>query len=362
MGEQRGLTWAVIADDLTGAADAGIRFVEAGHPVHVELGNAPADLPGTVIHAVVSNARALSDHDASQVTAEAVAAALHGGAERIYLKIDSVGRGSVKAQISGALQAWQQRHPRGTALVCPAYPALGRTVRDGVVMVNGVPATATAAAEDPVTPLASADIRNDLAGLDDVIVEDAIDDEQLRALSARIIETVSILAVGSAGLLGEIASATAPCTRVVPAVQAATNVIVASSSQHPAAEAQLEFLRRAPLQHIRVIGPPSLPQSAAEAVREFAASVVAAVKDEAAPLILIGGDGALAALKALDATHIDLDGSLLEGCPTGVVCGGIANGLRIVTKSGGFGTPGTVAELVDFLIGSRRAAPVHASS
>ena len=54
-------------------------------------------------------------------------------------------------------------------------------------------------------------------------------------------------------------------------------------------------------------------------------------------LVLVGGDGAAAVLDRLDADGITIDGAIVPGCPTGIVVGGPADGLRLVTKSGGFG-------------------------
>jgi D-threonate/D-erythronate kinase len=46
-------------------------------------------------------------------------------------------RGSVAAQVDGAIRAWSTAHDNVIAVVCPAFPDLGRTVVDGVVLVDG---------------------------------------------------------------------------------------------------------------------------------------------------------------------------------------------------------------------------------
>ena len=81
-----------------------------------------------------------------------------GGAERLFLKIDSTVRGSVAGQIDGALRAWSQQHPEAWAVICPAFPAQRRTVVSGQVLVDGVPVAESAAATDPVTPRTVSDL------------------------------------------------------------------------------------------------------------------------------------------------------------------------------------------------------------
>jgi uncharacterized protein YgbK (DUF1537 family) len=66
-------------------------------------------------------------------------------------------------------------------------------------------------------------------------------------------------------------------------------------------------------------------------------------------LVVVGGDGVAAVLDRLGATGILVDDVLATGCPTGTIVGGIADGTRIVTKSGGFGTSQTLIDLVSRL-------------
>ena len=44
-----------------------------------------------------------------------------------------------------------------------------------------------------------------------------------------------------------------------------------------------------------------------------------------------------------------IDAVLVDGCPSGTIVGGAVDGVRIVTKSGGFGQPGALVGLVDVL-------------
>jgi D-threonate/D-erythronate kinase len=86
------------------------------------------------------------------------------------------------------------------------------------------------------------------------------------------------------------------------------------------------------------------PGAAAADLAERVAAAVAGHRYGA--LVAVGGDGAAAILRRLSADHVTVDGAISGGCPTGVVSGGTADGLRLVTKSGGFGDPTTLSTLV----------------
>jgi len=120
----------IIADDLTGAADCAIGFARSGTRSVVTLGGEPgivADSIGAL--AVDTDTRRLS----ADVAAERVVSvhAWMGGGRRLYKKIDSTLRGNWAAEVA-ALQ-----RVAGTAIVAPAHPDTGRTVRDGHVHVHG---------------------------------------------------------------------------------------------------------------------------------------------------------------------------------------------------------------------------------
>jgi uncharacterized protein YgbK (DUF1537 family) len=70
-------------------------------------------------------------------------------------------------------------------------------------------------------------------------------------------------------------------------------------------------------------------------------------------LVLVGGDGAAAVLARLGADGVEVDGAVVPGCPTGTLTGGPADGLRLVTKSGGFGATSALDDIVARL----RASP-----
>jgi uncharacterized protein YgbK (DUF1537 family) len=128
----------IIADDLSGAADCAIGFAGAGHRtvVTLEAAHTQAHEDADTI-AVDTDTRRLTPDEASARTAAAYAEMSMSG-QRLYKKIDSTLRGNWAAEVAG-LQALA-----GMAIVAPAFPATGRTVRDGRVYVHGEPLEQTA--------------------------------------------------------------------------------------------------------------------------------------------------------------------------------------------------------------------------
>jgi len=125
----------IIADDLSGAADCAIGFASVGLSTVVAL-NPLQDVGDAQVVAVDTDTRRLSPQEAAERTAVAFEALIKPG-QRLYKKIDSTLRGNWAAEVA-ALQKFA-----GLAIVSPAFPATGRTLRGGRVLVNGSPLEST---------------------------------------------------------------------------------------------------------------------------------------------------------------------------------------------------------------------------
>ena len=356
------------ADDLTGATDSAVGFSE--HGWRVELILRPNDRPSTMpptdptptVLAISTEARAQSDADAARATFTAVDMLVRAGAQRLYLKIDSTIRGSIPGQLAGALQAWRQLHPDATAVVCPAFPAQRRTVVGGSVLVDGIPVAQTAAGTDPVTPRAVSHLAAVIAGsthgtldqlgTEPVLVVDASTDAELDAIAREgSAAGPSLIMVGSGGLAAALGRQwPVPATRPAgfPGAPALT-VLVAVSSLHPVAIDQVDHLRRhLGDRQLQILTSTSAANvSAAGAAAQLADQVAAELATSSyEALVLVGGDGAAAILRRVAASRIVVDSMISVGCPSGTIAGGQADGLRLVTKSGGFGHRETLTAIV----------------
>ncbi|WP_186017062.1 four-carbon acid sugar kinase family protein [Burkholderia gladioli] len=121
----------IVADDLSGAADCAIAFAAAGRRTVVSLEASAPARPAAVL-AVDTDTRRLAPAEAARRAADAWRVQRAPG-RRLYKKIDSTLRGNWAAEVA-ALAALA-----GPAIVAPAFPATGRGVIDGRVLVRGVP-------------------------------------------------------------------------------------------------------------------------------------------------------------------------------------------------------------------------------
>ncbi len=384
------MTLTIIADDLTGACDTGCLFAGPA-PVGViaEPGLGRSD---AAVVAVDTESRALVASDADRrvrAAASRLGSRLHAGP--LFKKIDSTLRGPVAAELAALLDTggWDG------ALVCPAFPAQGRVVRDGVLHVDGVPAHETAIGRDRHYPGATSDVAVILAGggaraihrlplaavragaeavrdalgraAGGLVAADAETDADLAVLAGATAPRLAWLLAGSAGLGQAIASALhfPRATVSLPPGRAWLWVV---GSLHAASRAQLAALESAgaagvylgggedegatspdisavlrALGHGRPAFLASAP-GARRAPREVSRALGAAtarVLADAAPdvLAVTGGETAYEVLQALGATRLDLLGAPASGLALGAltVARSDVRPLPLLAKAGGFG-------------------------
>ncbi len=376
---------AIVADDLTGSGDTAVQFVRAGWSTHLSIGGADEALAGPAtagveVLAVTTNSRALAPEAAAAVVRDNVRRLRTAGVTRLYKKVDSTLRGAFKAEVDAAREAWG---PDTVAVICPAFPATGRTVQAGVLYVNGKPVTETSAATDPVTPVTESHIPT-LLGCAHVAQHDGDTPEALATRIRQAGPTVAVDAASDAdlerlaraiGLLGAQAlpvgagGLAAPLARVWAGADQSAPVVVVVTSQHSAARAQAAALQAAGAdtwtpsladladdaawqawsQPVLLLAPEGQrdgldSETVAERLGGLAAQLIAA--SQAAGVVATGGDGARSVLLALGARGIALVDEVMGGVPLGTLTGGTAAGLPVVTKAGGFGAEDVLVRAV----------------
>lgn len=406
----------IIADDLTGAGDSAVQFAQNGWRTTLLLAG---DLhthaeSGSEAFALVTNARAMSQSEARLSTASAIAKLEPMKVDRLFIKIDSTGRGSLAGQIAGALVRRPSSSRDPVAVVCPTYPLLGRTLESGHLLVHGRSAETTAVGHDPISPLTSGSITDLLPGSANVSIDrgsaptlfrtisDQIDagirvisvnaasDDDLDVV-AEVVDMLGPLAipVGSAGLAASLARRWTDCeaTTNTSALSSANHVVVVISSLHDVSRAQhRHLLDTMPADQIASYAPrlddlisrvstkawidanlsmkststsvvvsPTARGTGADTPASIAAGLAmitqAIVSEERnSTLVLVGGEGARAVLLELGISAVTIIGSLQEGVPVGTVEGGPQSGVTVVTKAGGFGTPSTITRLLPRLL------------
>jgi uncharacterized protein YgbK (DUF1537 family) len=143
---------AIIADDLTGAADTGIQFCRAEAPTYLLAQDHLRSFPFPAAPhslALFTNTRNVPPDQAAEALGPAAAAIKDLRPSRIYKKIDSCLRGNIGAE----LYALAENLEFDASFVAPALPAQGRSVLHDVHYLRGVPLAETEMARDPVSPV-----------------------------------------------------------------------------------------------------------------------------------------------------------------------------------------------------------------
>lgn len=345
----------VLADDLTGAADAAAPFAARGLDVSVALTADTAE--GVDVLALVTDNRWRPPDEAAARMRAAVDRARAWGPDLFFVKIDSTLRGRVRADVRVALGAWGSRY----AVATPAFPAQGRTVHQGVLRVHGEPTVGDVAAHFP-------------AG---VRVVDARTHDDLVRIARGVLDDGAV-AVGSGGLARALADVLVPMPspRRIPGPPVA-GVLLVVGTTHATTLDQVAVLLAAGADRVVVDGCAPWPvEAAARALRdgrrvvitsevagdvaadsaqaaalaEHLARVVAGIVAAAPPvgLVLTGGATALAVSVALGAGQLRLLSEVTEGLPFGELLAGDRR-IPVVTKSGGFGAPNSLNRAAEAL-------------
>jgi uncharacterized protein YgbK (DUF1537 family) len=342
----------LIADDLTGALDSAVALASVGlrcrvarHPA--DIGAALADNPEVL---AVSTASREGEAAAARDAVMQVLAATAGAAPAIlFKKVDSRLKGNVAAE----LRAVAEVTGISQALVAPAIPAQDRTTTHGRVVGAGIAAPIDVAAACAGSGLA-------------LLVPDIRSDADLDAALAGPGGEPGTLLVGAAGLAAALARRLRPGRHAPKAHRLLGPLLLAIGSRDPITLAQVASLRAAgkvaelPAPGGRAAEPapandPLLVQLVPdgtdlhprEAGARFARTVAGLVHERnAGTLFACGGETADGILGELGAGVLAVEGELLPGVPLSDT---VVNDrtMRIVTKSGGFGTSDTLLSVVE---------------
>jgi len=403
---------ALIADDLTGAADSGVQFAKRGFSTALLLNG--ESVSGTEILVVDTESRT----DPPEIARAKVYAAVSTlpPVKLIYKKIDSTLRGNLGAELEAIMEARSIER----AILAPAFPATGRTTVGGHQLLDGLPLEKTAFAHDPLCPITDSYIpallsrqmkrsvglielnmvregvevlaKTMRARSEAVLVVDSATEEDLHII-ARAADWAGLahLTCGSAGLADAVAEVLLP-----PPGGAGTSppsprrgpVLIAAASRNPLTARQLELVRSQLEVPIVSLSPEDLASDAEEEVKRLELTagellqkcdavvldststtyiselseevaralgqVVSRLADQyhLAGLVLTGGDVALAVCRALRAKALSLVGEVAPGIPLAHIQGGPHSGLPVVTKAGGFGREEAIITAIRHLRGT----------
>lgn len=385
----------IVADNLTGAADASACFASAGLGTVIRLSSTAVSNADVV--AVSTESRDLDGTAAAATVRSALSHIVSGQCDAsprwIYKKMDSALRGQPRDELLAAMDAVGATR----ALVAPAFPTEGRTTVGGRQHIDGIPldvshiggpdtvsdlvALFEADYGPPVRHLDLATLRKtpDALGrlLHDppvIVVADAETDDDLMRLAVAADRVRLRLFCGTAGLAHQLARSLPLTQHAHPhlkGVRRSGPILVVAGSQHEATARQIEVLRESGVPVVRpgqsLIDDPeveaddTIAQVAAHlaagrstvlttlgllpcaggghVVAARLAQIVAAseVSSQVGGLVLTGGDVAAAVTAALDARAFWLSGEISAGIPWGRFEEGSLHGGPLATKAGSFG-------------------------
>jgi uncharacterized protein YgbK (DUF1537 family) len=233
----------LIADDLTGGADAGVQFAKRGLktlliPFRGEDAVPLAARPAQDVLVINTITRGLPPAEAFDILSGLLKGFDPKRFPILYKKIDSTLRGNIGSEIDAILR--ETNLP--LCFLAPSYPEQNRFLKAGIMMIGEKPVALTEVATDAASPVRESDVagllarqtslsigRIDLADLASgkevlrlavakeqkagrrIIVFDAVSRRDLAAIAevAFAMERMPLFA-GSAGLAGEVARILAP--------------------------------------------------------------------------------------------------------------------------------------------------------
>lgn len=337
----------IIADDFTSAMDGAGPFIAYRAVDHatviVDGVSAPS---GAELLSIDIDSRSRPAREAAEL---ARAACLQvRGAAVLYKTVDSTLRGHLPIEIEATWTASGRRR----VIFAPAFPAAGRTTRNGVQLLDGVDLGDSSFAGDARQAVATGKIEQLLAPLTGIEIRDAENDDDLDAIVASA-DDADVLWVGSPGLAHALArkhrQANAAPRQLIAPIQ---RIAVIVGSMHAVNQTQLQRLRDylGPANDVAIATAPPVTtavtplaaRAVGDALARQARALLAAGYEG---LIVTGGETVRAVVAGLDEPLVEV----LDELAPGIVRGRIASGTMLVTKAGGFGDADTLVALYKHL-------------
>lgn len=402
--------YIVIADDLTGATDTGIQFEKRGIPTTVLVG--PPEHPlhrqeSDTALSVNASTRELGPQAARQHTQSVCQQLGIQNTDMLFKKVDSLMRGNPPEELEAAMETADRR----IALVAPSFPAMGRTVEDGMLKLpDGTRKdllelfcrrSSVSIRHIPLSDLRSMGRRlaASLSQESDpmICLFDAVTEQDL-SLVADIGQALDYAPIycGSAALAAALPIAPA-AQPPIPRPKAQRILVITGSRKQETARQVQQLEELYGIHTVRMDPAQLLEGSDTVGIRKAAEALTILLQTESGAiltfdslfcsqtgfgderltdrqlgrqlsdmlgqvlelldpflydgLILVGGDTAVAVCRSLQATRIRLLEEVQCGTPAGLMDDGPSMGLPIVTKSGAFGDENTLVRAWNYLRG-----------
>lgn len=353
----------LLADDLTGALDSAAAFASTREPVAVCW---RSEVPDKGAVALDSCSRELLPDEARAAVAALAPALWAPKAGLAFKKLDSLLRGQEAAELDTVLSLLRQSR----CVIAPAFPAQRRITRGGRQYARMAGEWQPVGA-DLAAGLARAGhhVEHREAGAPvpaGISLWDAESDADLDAVVAAAGDPDGVLWVGSGGLAAALAR-TMGCRSELAPEAPALPVLGLVGSDHPVIREQLG--RLGPLHHplgaqgegdgeliSRLAGdgvafaslalPQDMSRREASALIEARFAGLLARLERPGTLVAAGGETLRGLCEALGTRQLDVIGELAPGVPRSIMRGGHWDGVTVVSKSGAFGGPDLLIQIV----------------
>lgn len=428
----------VLADDLTGAMDAGMQLMKKGYSVCVtaDINKIDSLDSDTQVLIVDTESRNIPPNEALEKVKASAQALIDAGFDIAYKKVDSTLRGNIGAELDAV------SFNDTIVLFAPALPFNKRATVNGIHYVDGKKLEETELSKDPFSPIYKSFIPDIIADQSDlktavidietvragkkalsqkieeaslngaaILVVDAIDSGDLITIAGAVNNiSKKVLLCGSAGLFSYLDSITAykmeeeGKTRRLPYRKSNSPIVVLSGSPAKMSKEQIKTAIENDSNNIEVIRidrekifshDENIRNQEYNRLESVIDEVVATKKDivvdaageakekildltkndpdrrnwessqvqytlshigryilsktKVRGLVLFGGDTALTISRDLSASGIEIIREVEPYIPAGLLIGGDADSLPVITKAGGFGNPKSLINIINFL-------------
>ncbi|TPM07422.1 MULTISPECIES: four-carbon acid sugar kinase family protein [unclassified Mesorhizobium] len=325
---------AVLADDLTSAADGAAPFVASGLTASIGRGQLPRQAEAAAIIAIDSGSRSATRSQAFEAVARLTARL--AGHTVLYKTVDSTLRGHITAELEACFAASGRR-----ALVfAPAFPEAGRTTVRGIQLVDGIPVSESSYGHDPVHPARHSALVDLVPScIKNVTLLDAVTQEELDSQIAAIEDPASILWVGSPGMATALSRHFVPAKALPPLLDGiSSDVLVVIGSANMCSHQQADQLQE--VSGVMLLrGPRARERDSAAVLRRIAQDAARELQSPRfGALIATGGDTMEAILDLLNVREFEILQELDPGFPLGLARLGDGRSLLLAMKAGGFGS------------------------
>ncbi|TPL71487.1 four-carbon acid sugar kinase family protein [Mesorhizobium sp. B2-3-15] len=331
---------AVLADDLTSAADGAAPFVARGLTASIGRGRLPSRAAAVI--AVDSGSRSATASQAFERVARLTGRLAGRGV--LYKTVDSTLRGHIAEELEACFAA----SGRKSLLFAPAFPQAGRTTVRGIQFVDGIPVSESSYGHDPVHPVRHSALVDLVPNcIKNVTLLDAETQEELDSQIASIEDPESVLWVGSPGMAAALSRRFVQAKTPPPLLDGiSSDVLVVIGSANLRSHQQADQL-----QEVRGVmllrGPRAREADSAAVLRRIAQDAAQELQSPRfGALIATGGDTMDAILDLLNVREFEILQELDPGFPLGLARLGDGRSLLFAMKAGGFGSDDALTRAV----------------